>query len=357
MTTRGSIDPLRPRPVSRKDRDRLNDLPVAVIGCGAHSTTSILPALRHAPVRLVAVCDIDGDRAEAARAQFGAERAYRSLDDLLATAKVDAVLIVGPPDLHPRAGVAALESGRHVFVEKPPGCTLADAELLRNAGAAAGRQVMVGFMKRHATAYRLLKQVLAEPNFGEVTSVSYRFSHWPVDGIRLHLTDMSIHALDLVRWLAGDPVRMSVYKRRRHHNSHVLALTFEHAPGGVSQLDLSAFGPGVREHLSVTGEQAAVVVDNLVGLSYVRQAADMPPEAANARRVGTWSPEFALPDPENDALVLQGYAGEMIEFATAIQEGRPPSASIDDGVAAMRLVEAIADAPEGLTTLDLGARP
>jgi len=347
---------LVPSPVSRKQRDRLNDVPVAVIGCGAHSTTTILPALRHAPLRLIAVCDLDADRAEAARVQFGAERTYQSIGDLLASATVEAVLVVGPPELHVAAGVAALESGHHVFVEKPPGSTLADAERLRVASEAAGRHVMVGFMKRHATGYRLLKRILAEPDFGDLTSISYRFSHWAVDGIQLHLTDMSIHALDLVRWLAGDPVRMSVYKRARQGTNHSLAVMFDHAGACVSQLDLSAFGPGVIEHLSATGQQSNVDVDNLVLLSYARHLAGLPEEAANSRIVSSWSPEFALPDPENDSVVLQGYAGELVEFAAAIQEDRAPNASIEDGVAAMRLIEAIVAAPEGLTTVDLAAQ-
>jgi len=65
--------------VSRSQRDHLDDVAVAVIGCGNHSTTAILPSLRHAPMRLVAVCDLDRGRAESARRLFGAEAAYTSM--------------------------------------------------------------------------------------------------------------------------------------------------------------------------------------------------------------------------------------------------------------------------------------
>ena len=103
-----------------------------------------------------------------------------------------------------------------------------------------------GFNKRRASAYRLAAQLIAEPEFGELTSVELTYSSFPVPGLRLHLTDMSIHALDMVRWLAGEPVRIACYKRARGDN-HVLALTVEHESGVVSRLELSALAPGIRE--------------------------------------------------------------------------------------------------------------
>jgi myo-inositol 2-dehydrogenase/D-chiro-inositol 1-dehydrogenase len=352
MTRPPSGNPLALHPVSTGHRDGIDDVAVAVIGCGVHSTSSILPSIRHAQMRLMAVCDLDEDRVELARRQFGAERAYRSIDDLLARTDLEAVIVVGPPDIHVSAGIAALESGRHVFVEKPPANSLADAIRLKQASESAKRQLMVGFMKRRASAYRLVRQVMEEDDFGSVTSVQLTYAHWPVKGLRLHLLDMSIHALDLVRWLLGDPSRMTVYKRSIGDN-HVVALTLEHPPIAVSQLDLSAFQPGVQERLVVTGENAFVLVENLAEVVYVRQAAGETAEAPNNRVTSAWRPEFAIPDTQNDRLVLQGYATEMIALADAIREGRPVEPSIDDGIAAMRLIDAIVDAPDGLSMVEM----
>src|SRR5438128_971023 len=207
-------NPLALNAVSTGHRDRVDDIAVAVIGCGLHSTTSILPSVRHAAMRLVAVCDLDAGRAELARRQFGAERAYRSLDEVLARTDLEAVVVVGPPELHVSAGIAALESGRHVFIEKPPGTSVTDALQLQRASQLARKHVMVGFMKRRASAYRLVKQVIAQKEFGAVTSVQLTYAHWPVAGLRLHLVDMSIHALDLLRLLAADPSPFPVYRRQ-----------------------------------------------------------------------------------------------------------------------------------------------
>jgi predicted dehydrogenase len=275
MTAGSPGRPFAPEPVPIRDSNSLDDVAVAVVGCGLHSTTAILPSLRHAPARLVAVCDLDADRAEFARRRFGAEAAYHSLDDLLARSDIEAVIVVGPPELHISAGIAAVESGRHVFIEKPPGNSLADAERLQSAARAAGRQVQIGFNKRRASAYRLAKQLTSEPEFGTVTSLDMTYAHWPVSGLRLHLVDMSIHALDTVRWLLGDPMRLTAYKRQIG-DSHALALMLEHHPAAVSRLDLSAFQPGVQERLLITGEEAVVRVDGLVELTYVSRASRGP---------------------------------------------------------------------------------
>jgi predicted dehydrogenase len=341
-----------PDPVALADRNGPDDIGVAVVGCGVHSTTAILPSLRHARARLVAVCDLDSDRAGFARRRFGADAACRSLDELLARTDVDAVIVVGPPALHVHAGLAALDSGRHVFIEKPPGESLADAIRLRHAASAASRQLQVGFNKRRASAYRLAAQLIGEPEFGELTSVEVTYSSFPIPGLRLHLTDMSIHALDMVRWLAGEPAQIACYKRERGDN-HVLALTVQHEPGVVSRLELSAVAPGIRERVAVTGEGAAVQIDGAASLTYSRQTRELSGEEPNTRITRSWAPELSWPDKQNDMQVIQGYATELIAFCDAVREGREVSPSIDDGVAAMRVIEAIVAAPGGMSVLDL----
>jgi myo-inositol 2-dehydrogenase/D-chiro-inositol 1-dehydrogenase len=352
--TTGSAALGAPEPVAIADRAAPDDVGVGVIGCGVHSTTAILPSLRHARARVVGVCDLDVDRAEFARRRSGADVACGSVDELLAREDIDAVIVVGPPALHVRAGVAALSSGRDVFVEKPPGESLADALELKRAANAAGRQLQIGFNKRRASAYRLAAELIAGPEFGPVTSVEMTYSSFPIEGLRLHLTDMSIHALDTVRWLAGEPARIACHKRATG-DRYVLALMIEHESGVVSRLELSAFAPGLVERLRVTGDDVMVEVEGATCVRYVRQdhAESRHPWEPNTRSTRTWSPEMSLPDKQNDAQVVQGYATELIAFCDAVREQQPVSPSIDDGVAALRMIEAIAGAPDGLSLVEL----
>src|SRR5262249_23940051 len=101
-----------------------------------------------------------------------------------------------------------------------------------------------------------------------------------------------------------------------------------------------------------TGDDAVVRLDNMA-VTYVRQIPEASAYEPNRRITRTWAPEFSLPDRENDMQILQGYATELIAFAEAIRSGEPVSASIDDGVAAIRMIEGIVAAPEGLSIVEV----
>src|SRR4051794_8976336 len=95
------------------------------IGCGSHAFRNVYPTFQFAPVDLVAVCDLDGEKAEAFASQFGAEAAYTDHRDMLERGDIDAVFIVvgyddtGRP-LYPSLAIDCVNAGKHVWFEKPP---------------------------------------------------------------------------------------------------------------------------------------------------------------------------------------------------------------------------------------------
>lgn len=99
-----------------------------------------------AGARVLAVVDPDRPRAEAAAAETGA-RAMADLRSALALGP-DVVSVCTPTHLHAPTTLAALEVGAHVLCEKPAALTLADAHAMREAAAAAGRELRIGFMRR-----------------------------------------------------------------------------------------------------------------------------------------------------------------------------------------------------------------
>jgi len=338
-------------PDSSISRDEVAPLTIGLIGCGGHASNVIVPAISRTPLRLTAVCDRDVDRAEAVAARTGAIP-YADAGALLQRDDLDAVAVVGPPDLHVRAGLAVLASGRHLFVEKPPGSTLDEARRLLRAGEEAGKQVMVGFMKRHAVAYRHAATIIDRPDFGTLRLVRLVYSHWRFPGLRDHLLFMSSHALDLVRHFAGDVAVGCAFKRSEGEN-HVLSLMLEHVGGAVSTLSLSAFEPRVQEVLELEGDSTLIEVRNLIELRYQRAAPNIADAHTDDRMASMWYPDFAIPGRLTDSGVLQGYVPQFEEFAEAIRSGRRPRPDIRDGVEVLRLVEAILAAPAGLSTLRL----
>lgn len=317
-------------------------LPISFVGCGSHANIAIYPSLRHAPVELAAVCDLAEDKARATAAAFGARAVYSDYRQMLDREKVDAVFVVGPPELHRQVALEALDRGLHVFMEKPPAEDLAGAREVLERSRVAGRHVMVAFMKRFALAYGKAKELMSHPDFGAPTHINAKYCHWQCPDLRYHLIYMSVHMLDLVRFLMGDVERVHV-ERCVANGQHAFALAAKFRNGASGLVSLTAMEPRVQERVIVTGEQTMIEVDNLVDLRvFGREQRGIGLEFDPHDRF--WRPDFAIPHHQQDSLFLQGYAGEVQHFAESILAGREPTSNIHDGYKAMQLVDILSRA-------------
>lgn len=181
------------------------------IGCGSHARTNLYPCLRFADCELVAVADLyESHRAYCVR-HFGARRAYADYRELLSSEReLDGVIVCGPAELHHAAGMAALERGLPVMVEKPPAPDLTRTLELAAAAKAAGKPVMVALMKRFASKYVQAKAIASDPAFGPVTACQVKYSYRVAMAPGRTAALMCIHAIDLMRFFMGDPVRVTV---------------------------------------------------------------------------------------------------------------------------------------------------
>ncbi len=323
---------------------------VGFVGCGAHATMNLYPSLQYAPVQLVAVCDMDVERRDTVSRRFGAEAAFDSVDALLSGPELDALIICGPPELHQDAAIKALDKGLHVFMEKPPAPDLAGALAIQTAAQRNQRQCMVGFMKRYALRYQEAQEILRSRVFGKLTHVTLKYAHWNVPDLRWMLTYMSVHALDLVRFFAGNLAHITI-EHVEVAGQHSFACTAVARNGALVAINMSSQEPRVKEHVELVGEGELVVVRNVVELEYHRRVSPTRLFHSDLHDVQLLRPDFAIPNPDQNTLYLQGYAGEIIEFAKACLEDRAPTVTIDDGVAAMRLVELLSEGKNG--TFDL----
>src|SRR2546430_11511076 len=113
------------------------------------ASQSHLPALLASPdVELTAVCTTRPESAEEARQQLGAKLAFDDYRAMLASPEIDAVAVVVRVPAHYEPTKAALEAGKHVYTEWPPGRTTAEAEELAAVGRARGVQPAVGLQAR-----------------------------------------------------------------------------------------------------------------------------------------------------------------------------------------------------------------
>jgi predicted dehydrogenase len=150
--------------------------------------------------------------------RWGAERWTTSWEEALAIDGVDVVDICTPPQLHREIGVAAAEAGKHIYCEKPLGCSVEDTRLLSEAARRAGVKTFVGFNYRWAPVIQHLKKLIDQGELGELRHLRAAFYSdwaandrvawdWRFDAKQAGagaLTDVGSHTLDMVRFLAGE---------------------------------------------------------------------------------------------------------------------------------------------------------
>ncbi|MCA0156465.1 Gfo/Idh/MocA family oxidoreductase [Tsukamurella sp. M9C] len=167
---------------------------------------------------LAAVADDVPGRAETFAARFGAASAYTDWRDVLGDPSIDAVSVTVPNFLHREIGVAVLDAGKHLWIEKPVGLTEADAAAVAEAAARNDRRTAVGFNYRNAPAVQAARAMVADGRLGTVTHARFRlFSDYAAhpDGALTWryqrdrggngvLGDLGSHGVDLVSYLLGD---------------------------------------------------------------------------------------------------------------------------------------------------------
>jgi len=172
------------------------------VGVGGRGRTHLGPWVAHERLDVVGLVDINPEYLAQARAVTGLPpgACFASLTDALAAVEADTVVIVVHAQLHGRFIREALEAGKHVMVEKPLTCDLAEAEALVALAERQHCRLMVTQNKRYLPAARTLRRLLAAETYGRLGFGHYvnykaRGSAYPVSD-HMHLWQMAVHELD-----------------------------------------------------------------------------------------------------------------------------------------------------------------
>ncbi len=197
-----------PRPVRGHSPRRAGTHATGVIGAGSFAQGVLIPALAAAGFELTAVGSARGRSAYAAQARFGFERS----DDpeaIIGAPDVELVTLVTRHSTHAQLAARALESGKAVFVEKPPCLTVAELHHLESALGEHPGPLAVGFNRRHAPLARKLREHIAGRGPVELL---YRVNagrlpegHWlnDLDDGGGRLLGEGCHFVDFACWLIG----------------------------------------------------------------------------------------------------------------------------------------------------------
>jgi predicted dehydrogenase len=197
-------------------------LGVGVIGANRWAQSAHLPAFAaHERVRLVAICDVLPERAQAMQQQFGAEKVYVDHRELLADPDIQAVDVCTPTATHLTLSLDAIAAGKHVLCEKPLHTQAGPAFAAAAAAAQAGVRTKLGFTFRYSPAIRQIRRWIADGTLGEIFHIhgfeqnsqfldpDFPLRQLAPDAPRDRLVPASIigygsHLVDLMRWMGGE---------------------------------------------------------------------------------------------------------------------------------------------------------
>lgn len=147
-------------------------LRAGLIGCGSLSLIGILPQLAEPDAKerldLVAVADVNAERARQTAARFGVPYAYADPADLIARGDIDLVLVITPIEYHYPLSMAALQAGKHVYVQKTMATTYAEAREMVEAANQRGLTLVAAPGQMLAPAMQAMKQLVDNGALGDV---------------------------------------------------------------------------------------------------------------------------------------------------------------------------------------------
>jgi predicted dehydrogenase len=197
----------------------MSKLRIGIVGLGFIGTQKHLSGLSQHfdKCEIVAFCDLEIDRAQAAKDKYGSDDSYVTTDykELLADPSLDVIHVCTWNVSHCEITCAALEAGKHVLCEKPMAVTGADARKMVETAERTGKKLTVGFQYRLRKESQFLRKVIDEGRLGEIYAAkahAVRRRGVPTWGVFTDkskqgggpLIDLGGHAIDLALWYMGN---------------------------------------------------------------------------------------------------------------------------------------------------------
>lgn len=249
---------------------------VSAIGAGNYAANMLLPAFQAAGARLRQVASSGGLTAMQVGRKLGFESATTDVAQLLGDAQSNVVVVTTRHDSHARYVIAALDAGKHVFVEKPLCLTLEEQSAVESAHARSGRQLMVGFNRRFAPLVRTMARLLAgtpgpKSFVMTVNAGAIPATHWAQDAAigGGRIVGEACHFVDLLRHLAAAPIVESRIDWMDATTRDTASITLRFADGSLGAVHYFANGSKAfpKERLDVFAAGRVLQLDNFRRLS------------------------------------------------------------------------------------------
>ncbi|MDY6833656.1 MAG: Gfo/Idh/MocA family oxidoreductase [Chloroflexota bacterium] len=321
---------------------------IAVVGCGFIATTAHIPnILSIAEAKLVGLCDSDATKLQDACNNFNIDRnhSHSDVNELLSRSDIEAVVLCTPTPTHANIGMKILETGKHLFVEKPIAQTSSEAEALVRTATQQDLKLMVGhfmgFLPNHIKSRDLIRN-------GTIGKVFYAEVHSETLVIKEDegmLLDYSAHSVDLMRWYFDDAridrVAALLQKTEEEDNAESHANIILQFSNGVVGHIGNFYVPGfknwdaVDRSIRILGTKGKIVTEYTTPPITVYKAGTL---IGRVRGPQTIVPKFVM--HPRVPLSQTSYRKEIEDFIDSIIHNRPPSITGDNALTVLRVLEA-----------------
>ena len=321
-------------------------LQVGIIGAGLQGGRRAPVLTKFPNTKLVMVADDHLDATQRLAGSMGCEATDR-WEEIIERPDIDVVMVCTPPNLHKAMSIAAMNRGKHVLCEKPLARTLKEAEDMLSSARANGVTLKCGFNHRHHPGIKKAREWIDSGVIGELNFIRCVYGicgrpgyeqEWRADPNVVsggQLMEQGIHAIDLFRWFLGEFYEVTGFTSTNFWDispleDNAFALLRTHK-GQIASLHSSLTQWKNVFTLEIFGHDGYIIVDGLGG-GYSTEKATLGKKA------------FFEPFKDETTEFRGGdtsWHEEMKEFLSAIEEKREPLGNGNDGLEALRLVNAV----------------
>ncbi len=301
----------------------MKKLGVAVIGTGQWGKNHARVYKELASAKLVAVCDVNVERAKAMAAQYGV-KAYSDSTQMLKDREIEAVNVCTWSTILAKEAKKALNAGKHVLVEKPMATTPQQAQKLVKAAQENGLHLTVGFLMRFIPGLQLIRQSVEDKKIGDLVCVTAkRVSQWPerIGDVGV-VKDTAIHDIDVMRFISNqDPVsvyaKMGSMRIKKFEDYAQIMLTYKN--GESAFIESNWLTPYKTRMLTATGSEGIMRLDYITQDLWIEQKTE------------TVQPRLPFQEP---------LKAELQHFVDCIVEKKKSIVTGEDGVKALEIATA-----------------
>lgn len=330
-----------------------NIINIGIIGCGGLPQGVLLPCVAAIPeLNLIATCDLDEARAEMVARRYGAGIWTTDWRELLEMDELDGVMVVAPPAVHEEVGIAVLERGLHLFIEKPPSMTAEGARRVFEASRGRNLKTLVGTVQRHTPVCRMAKEITQRDDFGRTLLYQARYCapgpgmrmDWGMDRdsedemLHFFLLDHIIHHIDLTRFFMGEIIAVSTYRTEGIPDRYAFAASLKFESGASGSLSCSFKAPSFDNQVVIYGDgPVAVEVKNWSTLEYRAENLPVGKGGYQDSPKVKWDGGISY----QDGVMRPGYRSELSLWVNGILQGARCHADVEDAWRDMVVLETL----------------